>query len=62
MESTTQWDDEFDALLRKAFREVHEREMAAIPPKEVLDKMYTLSERHKARMKALLEQADSSQE
>ena len=62
MEPTNQWDDEFDAILSKAFKEIHAREMAAIPPDDVLAKMYTLSERHNERMKALFEQAEMSQE
>ena len=61
MESTKQWDDDFEALLRKAFREVHEREMAELddlakaqPP--------IVSERHEARMRALINQENLSQE
>jgi len=42
-----------EAILRRAVIEAHEREMAAIPPDEVLKNIYTFSDAHEARMRAL---------
>ena len=45
---------QFEAMLRLAVNESFEKEMAAIPPREELEKLHTVSERHKLRMKKLI--------
>jgi len=46
-------DDLFEALFAQAVIKSFEDELAAIPPREELLKMYTFSDRHKAKMEKL---------
>jgi hypothetical protein len=52
-ESNNTEDDLFEALFAQAVIKSFEDELAAIPPREELEKMYTFSDRHKARMEKL---------
>jgi hypothetical protein len=45
-----------ESILKQAVIENHDREMAEIPDNDALAKLYTFSERHEARMKALFAQ------
>jgi hypothetical protein len=45
----------FEAMLEKAVAQNFEDELAAIPPREELEKMYAFSDRHNARMEKLFE-------
>jgi hypothetical protein len=48
------YDNDFlEDMLRYAVIENHNREMAELPSNEELANLYTFSERHNARMKAL---------
>jgi len=47
-----------EAILRRAAKEANEREMAAIPTDDVLKKLYSFSETHETRMRALFRRAE----
>jgi len=49
-------EEEFEELFAKAVIQSFEDELAAFPPQEELEKMYTFSDRHKARMEKLFEE------
>jgi len=46
-------DDNFEELLRRAVIEFTNWEVARVPPKEEIEKTYTMSARHKERMEKL---------
>ena len=49
-------EEEFEEIFAQAVIKSFEDELAAIPPREELEKMYTFSDRHKARMEELFEE------
>ena len=49
-------EEEFEEIFAQAVIKSFEDELAAIPPREELEKMYTFSNRHKARMEELFEE------